>query len=642
MNFFEHSDRAKKNSIFLIIALMVSTICIIFVILYVMSFIYVSFFEREYISASPLAILKLVPDNILFFGALSILTIILLGSVVKVFELSKGGAVVAQSIGGKPLMRQNAKTYQEIMLLNIVDEISIASGIPSPLVYVTNDESINAFAAGHTYENAVVGVTSGAINKLNREELQGVIAHEFSHIFNGDMKLNIRTTGVLNGILLISLFGIYVLKSTKYVKSGKNNGSVVLFIVAVGASLYILGSIGVFFGNMIKASINRQREYLADASAVRFTRNPNSIASALKKIGAYGSVLNSPSASEFSHMYFSNGIKSLFSTHPPLKDRIKRVDPAWDGDYKSFIRTSTLKNKSKNENISSSEQKKRKEKMITSLTTAVILDKLNHIGDLSDIQIEKARHDLSQIPISIKELFYNPLETSFIIFSLLMKTMGISTQNSLIDDISDKYNNSLNLKQIKQTFLIVKNEADKLDKEQYLHVINLSISALRQMSLEQYKLFRDTVNFIINSNNQISWFEWNLKYLIIHPLDISFNLSKIPSEIHSSLASIKFEIEILLSSLTYAEYKDNAKAKEAFEKVNSKIDGINLKYFNKESITNTLLENSLREMERARPALRRKIFEIAMICVLEDDKISTKELQSIHALANVLRLPINL
>jgi Zn-dependent protease with chaperone function len=275
------------------------------------------------------------------------LVFIATGSLTKIVKLRKGGKAIALALGGRELTG-TATDPDERELQNIVEEMSIASGVPMPAVYVLDHEpGINAFAAGFRAECAVIGVTKGAMRFLTREELQGVIAHEFSHIVNGDMRLNMRLVGWLHGILLIALIGQGLLKGARACipwgskENDLKKAGVGLFFIGsfVGVIIYGLGSAGVFFGHLIKSAVARQREFLADAAAVQFTRNPIGLASALKKIGglAHGSRIRSPIAEEASHMFFGNGLRSswfgFFATHPSLKKRIKLLDPNFDGRF---------------------------------------------------------------------------------------------------------------------------------------------------------------------------------------------------------------------------------------------------------------------------------------------------------------------
>ena len=250
--------------------------------------------------------------------------------------LSRGGEVVARTLDGRPI-NSNTQDLNERRLLNVVEEMAIASGVPVPTVYLLeNDKSINAFAAGFTPADAVIGVTRGTMELLNRDELQGVIAHEFSHVFNGDMRLNIRLMGVLHGITVIAMIGYVILRGT----SGSRKGGG-LAILLLGGSLVVIGFVGVFFAKLIKSAVSRQREFLADASAVRYTRNPDGIAGALKKIGGlvYGAKIKSPRAEEASHFLFADGLRAKISsfqalaTHPPLTERIRRIDAGFDGRF---------------------------------------------------------------------------------------------------------------------------------------------------------------------------------------------------------------------------------------------------------------------------------------------------------------------
>ena len=226
----------------------------------------------------------------------------------------------------------------ERKVLNVVEEMALASGLPVPPVFMMDrEQGINAFAAGYQPEDAVIGVTRGCVEQLSRDELQGVIAHEFSHILNGDMRLNIRLIGIVHGILLVGLIGYYTLRiaaASGGRRSSNNKGGGGLAFLGLGLGLMAIGFIGTLIGNLIKAAVSRQREFLADASAVQFTRDPNGIAGALKKIGGLntGSKVTVAKAAEASHMFFAEGVSELFATHPPLAKRIARIDMFWQAE----------------------------------------------------------------------------------------------------------------------------------------------------------------------------------------------------------------------------------------------------------------------------------------------------------------------
>ena len=248
-----------------------------------------------------------------------------------------GGSYVAASMGGRPV-DFNTLDPAEKQLANVVEEIAIASGMPVPALFVLDDEpGINAFAAGWSADNAAIGVTRGALDHFTRRELQGVIAHEFSHIANGDTRVKTRIIGWVFGIAVITVLGRILLESLWWAprRRGRddNGGNIVIVMLAAAIGLIVIGSLGTLFARMVQAAVSRQREYLADASAVQYTRDPASIGEALMKIAAHsdGGRVRSAHATEASHLFFSTAMGSAFATHPPLPDRIRRVLPDWDG-----------------------------------------------------------------------------------------------------------------------------------------------------------------------------------------------------------------------------------------------------------------------------------------------------------------------
>ena len=268
--------------------------------------------------------------GLLLTASLVTLAVIVVASLGKIASLRAGGGAVARSLGGVAVPEDTRDPHLR-RLRNVVEEIAIAASVPVPEIYVLeNEEAINAFAAGYSPADAAVAVTRGTLERLNRDELQGVIAHEFSHIINGDMRLNIRLMGVLFGILVLGIIGQRVLLHSRFGGRNKNGAAVLVIAVAV----MVVGYVGLFFGRMIKAGISRQREYLADASAVQFTRQTQGLAGALKKIAGLptGSKLAAPETEEVSHMLFGDGVgySALFATHPPLLARIKALDPQFD------------------------------------------------------------------------------------------------------------------------------------------------------------------------------------------------------------------------------------------------------------------------------------------------------------------------
>src|SRR5271154_2796472 len=336
MDFFARQDQAKKKTKWLLLyfILAVATMIIATYVAAIVIFSGVQMQHQRFHEAPQQ--FELWNPQIFLAVALGTVAIILIGSSYKTMALAAGGSAVSEMMGAR-LVSSNTTDPDERKLLNVVEEMAIASGVPVPQVYVMDDEDgINAFAAGHKPGDATVTVTRGCMKLLSRDELQGVIGHEFSHILNGDMRLNLRLMGTIFGILCLAIIGRILLQTAR--GGGRSRGQNPLPIL--GLALLIIGYIGVFFGRLIQAAVSRQREFLADASSVQFTRNPNGITGALKKIGGLGetgSRLSHAHSEELSHMFFSNGISEAFigllETHPPLADRIRAFDPNFDGKF---------------------------------------------------------------------------------------------------------------------------------------------------------------------------------------------------------------------------------------------------------------------------------------------------------------------
>ncbi len=273
-----------------------------------------------------------VPIDSWIWISLGVLGVIGVASLYKFFSISGGGRTIAEALGGS-LIHQNTRDPQQRQLLNVVEEMALAAGMPVPPVYLIPELSINAFAAGFNTDDAVIGINQGTLDQLSRDELQGVVAHEFSHILNGDTHINLRLIAILHGILFVGMIGYGLLRAGGF---SRRNG---LPIVIAGVGLLIIGYGGTFFGNLIKAAVSRQREFLADASAVQFTRHPEGIADALKKIGGFSmsSHMSNPAAEQASHMFFGAAAQkfstSLMATHPPLEKRILAIEPGWNGTF---------------------------------------------------------------------------------------------------------------------------------------------------------------------------------------------------------------------------------------------------------------------------------------------------------------------
>ena len=327
MNFFRAQDEARGRTTKLVV-LLVLAILVLTGTLYVLAVLG----QGKLLESGELVWFQ--PKLFLATSGVA-LAVILGGSLMRIAELSKGGGAIALRLGGR-LVSGVTKDPAERRYLNVVQEMALAAGLPVPLCFVLDhDESINAFAAGNSPQDAAVGVTRGALLNLTRDELQGVIAHEFSHIGNGDMKLNLRIIGAIAGLTALAQLGYIFFRLAGSVR-GKNSAPIALGMILTGVVVLLIGSGGILFAKVIQAAVSREREYLADASAVQFTRNPLGLGSALKKIAGFSGARREASEAELEaqHLFFASSggfLESLFSTHPPINERIRRIDPAFDG-----------------------------------------------------------------------------------------------------------------------------------------------------------------------------------------------------------------------------------------------------------------------------------------------------------------------
>ena len=320
MDFYSRQAAARGQTRWLVFAFIVALLAIALAL----DFVLFTFLagRSHYYGLSALDYARANPGQVVL-STLLVMAVLSIASLYKSMELRGGGGVVARSLGGV-LVSGDTTDLKRRRLLNVVEEMAIASGVPMPEVYVLEQEpGINAFAAGHTPSNAAVTVTQGALDRLSRDELQGVIGHEFSHVLNGDMRLNVQLMGWVFGLFVIGLIGRMILEVSP--RNRRNSGG----LVALGFAVMVLGYIGLMAGRILQAAVSRQRERLADASGVQFTRNPQGLKGALVKIAALpeGSALVAADAEQAAHMFFAEGLSRVFATHPPILERIRELDP---------------------------------------------------------------------------------------------------------------------------------------------------------------------------------------------------------------------------------------------------------------------------------------------------------------------------
>ncbi|KPK05355.1 MAG: hypothetical protein AMJ64_11800 [Betaproteobacteria bacterium SG8_39] len=389
MNFFEHQQLARRNTRVMVALYLLAVLGVIVAVDAVLAGVYLWTQSGSTLEArrAPLS-LAAVPPMLLLWGAAGTSAVIFLVSLFHTLRLAGGGEAVAKLVGARRVAPETHDPLEQ-RYMNVVEEMAIASGMRVPKVYVMDQEpGINAFAAGYEVSNAVVAVTRGALETLTRDELQGVIAHEFSHILNGDMRLNVRMLGILQGIVFIGAIGEFILRTVGR-GSGRKDGAAPLLVAGIG--LFAIGAIGLVFARLIKAAVARQREFLADASSVQFTRNPEGIAGALDQIrlASDGARIASRRAEELSHMFFGPSVKvwisGVFATHPPLAARIRRVDPRFDAERYRRTRAAARPHEADARRVPEKDDARRAQAARWALTHAVLsgLPAGRRLGDLS-------------------------------------------------------------------------------------------------------------------------------------------------------------------------------------------------------------------------------------------------------------------
>lgn len=631
MDFFQSQETARRNTVRLVVffGLAVLGLVVITNLLVMLLFGFLQTGE-EGISLSVIAA-QFDWQVFLLIGAFVSL-VIFGGSAYKTMALSGGGTTVAESLGGR-LISQSTTDLHERKALNVVEEMAIASGTPVPPVYLLEDEQgINAFAAGFTPGDAVIGLTRGTIAFLSREELQGVIAHEFSHILHGDMRLNIRLIGILHGILLLGLIGYFILRSVRG-RSNKNTGP----ILGLGLGLLVIGYSGTFFGNLIKASVSRQREFLADASAVQFTRNNAGIAGALKKIGGYapGSALDTPEAPTMSHAYFSNGVssfmQSMFATHPPLDVRIKRIDPHWDGVFAPVTREVTEEEPIAAQASAAS----RAEAMKTAVTGVVIGTQiLDTVGQTSPEQLNYAVSLLDALPKAIYDMVHEPYGARAVIYCLVMTTQP-AIQARQLQQLRELGDTGI-FELASKSLAAVK----ALDIKFRLPLIDMALPSLRQLSAAQYQLFKKNLLLLMQADRRIDLFEWSLQKILFHHLDAEFGRPGKRVAKFGSLKAVKEDIDMLMSMLVYACVQDKTQVKAALASAEEELEAGKLVLLPRQQINIDNLGAAVDHLALLKPLIKPRLLKACLAVITQDQNYSPNEMELMRAIADVLDCPL--
>ena len=606
MNFYEHQDRARKRTKVIVLLFIVAVIIIMGVIVV------------------PVGLASEWNGGAIAIASVCCLLIVGISTLVKLGQLNDGGRVVAEMLGGTEL-QTSGRNKAEQKVKNIVEEMAIASGMPVPSIFIIEDNSINAFAAGWTPSDAVIGVTRGCIEQLNRDELQGVIAHEFSHISHGDMRINIRLIGVIFGIMAIGItgwifaryIGPIILRSSSRSRSkeGVGGAGIGLAVIVFGLFLVICGSVGTFFGRLIQAAVSRQREFLADASAVQYTRNPNGIGSALRKIGGI------PQQSSFSkdggqcnHMFFSQAVRSLFASHPPTTERVARVEGI---DVASLPAPTRVESGGVSENISG-------------FSSTSVAQGVQEASGIQEEYVARAKLAINNISPTIKEALHNSWSARLVMYSLLINKGDPKQHKLLTNLLSDQ-----EFVELKNLLPLVKKE----DRASRLPMIDLAAPALKQMSNEQQVAFAKTLTTLVNSDHVYSRFEWVLVSVIKKHL-ANKNVRADSKKANKTLARCSKEINVVLSALAYSGADSGDLASGAHGHA-WRVTGLKeMTMVQVNDCTMESMQKSLCALQSLRFVEKQKFLQACESCVENDGNVTVAEAETIRGIGDMLDCPI--
>ncbi|HEY9737308.1 MAG TPA: M48 family metallopeptidase [Trichocoleus sp.] len=633
MNFFEHQDEARRNTTRLVILFAVAIASMI------LAFYLVAVVTIAMGSSGRTGFWQ---PGLLVLIAIATLSIIGLGSLTKIAQLKGGGSVVAQSLGGRRLDPQT-DTAAEMQLLNVVAEMALASGTPIPTVYLLDHEAgINAFAAGFSPDDAVIGVTRGCLDQLTRDELQGVIGHEFSHILNGDMRLNLRLIGVLQGLLMIYILGRLVLRTSsdiRFASRDKDEKSPMDIALIAGLAMIAIGGIGVVCGRLIKSAVSRQREFLADASAVQFTRNPNGIADALRKIGGtpVGSGIKTPRAEEASHLFFGEALPGMlfigdwFATHPPIKDRIRRLGgvavssgPTVGVGLASSSGSGTALGELGAMGFQSG----------AALAPPSPQDFVATVGTLSPQNLASAQTFLKELPPALLEAVRQPESAIALIYALLLDPSPEVRAAQLALLQSPDPATATNATRLAQ-------ELSGIAAQQHLSLVDLAVPSLRTLTPAQLAPFFNQIKALIRADQRLSVSEYVLQLILQKRLRPQMQAPNSAEAIHT-IDPIWSDCLTILSVLAQLGHKSAQEATYAFKSGLYRLPGAK-----KRELPSALpaaklydLGTSLSRVGQAAPKLKQAVVDACAHTVLVDNTVTPREAELLRAVVIILDCPI--
>lgn len=649
--FFQNQQSAKRRTLLLLFLYFVAVVSIVLAIYFCAIFIIGASSSPYMHDGTVQELFGGIWHPALFSNiSLFVLLIISLGSSYKVWQLSKGGATVARMLGGR-LITHDTQDADERKILNVVDEMAIATGIAVPPVYILdNESSINAFAAGFKPSSAVVGISRGAVEQLTRDELQGVVAHEFSHIFNGDMALNIRLMGILHGILVIALTGYTMVRLTGSGRRSRDrDGGGAGGIFWFGVVLLVTGYVGVFAARLIKMAVSRQREYLADASAVQFTRNPHGIGNALQKIQLLSNhgYINSSHAEEVSHMFFTDGIKrflgGIFATHPPLSKRIEAISRMTSGGL-----SSPVIDIARSETPAVARQKKPPLKpgslipgypaMNFTEGSPLNGDKIiQDVGTLTTENLAHARLLIENLPLQVMSACRIPSGAVALLYLLLLDG-DADVRNIQIQLLNEQAE-----PEVLAELDLFTGKQIQLADFQRLPVLDLLLPTLKQLSISQYRNLRTCISALIDADARVTLFEFSLKSIVLKTLDGFYGMEAPTRNHFPGAARLLHPVSRMLFALSALSIEDKETARSAYRKGAAHC-GINESYLVTEEEGRYVSINWLKEamaiISSAPLPMKEAILRASITCVTADGDTSITDHELLRAVAALLETPL--
>ncbi|AUM12008.1 M48 family metallopeptidase [Ketobacter alkanivorans] len=617
MSFYQNQDNARRKTWLLVFYFCTAVVLIIAA---VNSAIYFTLILASDLNMPPL---QWVQNPICWGIAGLTLLAIVTGSLMRLAQLSKGGLSVAMMAGGTPLDPATTEP-KEKMLLNVVEEMAIASGTSVPRVFILREESaINAFVAGTEPRNTVLAVTKGTLEKLNREELQGVVGHEFSHILNGDMKLNVRLIGILAGILFIGQIGEFLLRGQSrrryYGSRSSKEGNQ---LIPIGLALMAIGYVGLFFGRLIKAAISRQREFLADASSVQFTRNPDGIASALYAIQHYSghSLLMSAHAEDMNHMCFGETVKmqlsGLLATHPPIEDRIRSIDNTLLPRLKARFRKREPAGTEHVPKVSTPPQ------AAASFAAQPTAQQLKaSIGQPTQEHYEYAQQLHLNIPAAINTLAHQTDSAETILYALLL--LESSEQQPLPAAIP------LQTQPLSQTLR-------QCSPQIRLPLLDICLGTLKAATQEhRQSIIRSSIE-LIKVDMKITLSEFVYCYLIQQAL----GEIKRPPRVIKSYQKLESDLASLFSTLVQVSGDTPDKQSDNFRQIMQYYSNKDYSSWLQQPPTPKMLNRALQQLNRLAPLLKQPVVDACVDCILHDNKATVKEMELLRAICEALECPL--